>query len=555
MNVAKLVSPGISAGEEWAVTASAQGSFLPAGTGPLVRLALRRDRMLIPAWVVGFAIVAGFSAAATMELYPDVASRITFAETSNATAGLVAMYGRIYDPSSLGAVSLLKLSGFGAALVALLMVVIVVRHTRAEEEAGRLELLGATSVARSAPLAAATIVAVGTNGLLALMTAAGLMAAGLPVAGSLLFGLSWAASGMVFASVAAVTAQLVRSPRAATGLGVAMVGLAYLVRAAGDVRDSLWLSLLSPVGWSQQVRAYAGNRVWPLGISFAATLVLLAIAFRLRAGRDLTAGVLPERAAPARPAAVGSPLGLAWALQRGAFVAWLAGFVFFGMAMGSFVNSVSELLDNPAARDLFAKLGGVTGLADSFLAAELAIMGMIAAAFGLAALGHLRTEESSGRAELVLATPTSRVRFAGSHILLAVLGVVLLLLVTGLATGAVYGRTISDPGQIMRVGMSALAQAPAALVFLGVYVALFGWLPRATPAAWAVLIAGLVIGEFGRLFELPGWVLDLSPFTHSPRLPGGEFSVTAFLALTLIAGVLIWAGMVGWRRRDEVPAD
>lgn len=168
--VAKVISAGDSSGTDPAVAASAQGSFWPAGTGALVRLALRRDRLLIPAWVTGFAVVAGFFAAATMELYPDAASRITFAEVSNATTGLVAMYGRIYDPGSLGAISLLKLSGFGAALVALLMVVIVVRHTRSEEEAGRLELLGAASVASSAPLAAAAIVAVGTNGLWALLT-------------------------------------------------------------------------------------------------------------------------------------------------------------------------------------------------------------------------------------------------------------------------------------------------------------------------------------------------------------------------------------------------
>lgn len=551
--VAKVISAGMSSGTDPAVATRARGSFWPAGTGALVHLALRRDRILIPAWVTGFAVVAGFSAAATMELYPDAASRITFAEVSNATTGLVAMYGRIYDPGSLGAISLLKLSGFGAALVALLMVVIVVRHTRSEEEAGRLELLGAASVARSAPLAAAAIVAVGTNGLLALLTASGLIAAGLPMGGSLLFGLSWAASGMVFAAVAAVTAQLVRSPRAATGLGVTLVGLAYLVRAAGDARNSLWLALLSPVGWSQQVRAYAGNRLWPLGIALAATVVLFAVAFRLRARRDLAAGILPERSGSARATAVGSPLGLAWVLQRGAFAAWLAGFVFVGMVLGSLVNTVSDLLDNPAAVALFEKLGGVSGLADAFLATELAIMGMAAAAFGVAALGHLRSEESAGRAELVLATPTSRERWALGHVLLAATGVVLLLLLTGLATGAVYGKSIGDYGQIWRVGLAALAHVPAGLVFLGVYVALFGWLPRATPAAWAFLIAGLVIGEFGPLFELPGWLMDLSPFSHSPRLPGGQFSLVSVSALLVLAAVLAWAGMAGWRRRDEVP--
>jgi ABC-2 type transport system permease protein len=133
------------------------------GTGSLVRLALRRDRVLLPVWIAVLVVSAAGTAAATISVYPTVADRVRFAGLVNGTSSLVALYGRIYDTSSLGEVSLFKMGGLGAALVAVLTLLTVVRHTRAEEEAGRLELLGATAIGRHAALAAALVVAVGVS--------------------------------------------------------------------------------------------------------------------------------------------------------------------------------------------------------------------------------------------------------------------------------------------------------------------------------------------------------------------------------------------------------
>src|SRR5437867_2764366 len=112
-----------------------------AGTGALARLALRRDRVLLPVWLAVFVGIAGSSASATIDLYPTEASRVQAAEAVNRTQSLVALYGRVYDPTSLGALALVKLGGLGAVFVAVLAIVVTVRHTRAEEETGRLELV------------------------------------------------------------------------------------------------------------------------------------------------------------------------------------------------------------------------------------------------------------------------------------------------------------------------------------------------------------------------------------------------------------------------------
>lgn len=522
------------------------------GTGPLIRLALRRDRILLPAWIVGFAVIAGFSASATKELYPSQASRLAAASSVNATAALVAMYGRIYDPTSLGALSLFKMTAFGAAIVAILMVVVVVRHTRAEEETGRLELVGSAVVGRSAPLAAALLVGSGACLLLGLFTALALIGAGLPVAGSLAFGAAWAAVGMVFAAVAGVFAQLTSSARVATGLGVLGVGTAYVVRAVGDVQDATAVAMLSPFAWGQQVRAYAGDRFAMLAVPVLAIFVLMPLAFTLRARRDLGAGMLAERAGPAANPWPRGDLALAWRLQRGMLLSWLVGFAVLGLVFGSIAHQVGGLLNNPQVEQILKQIGGLKGLTDAFLAAEMAILATAASAYGLAALGRLRTEEASGHTEDLLATALSRVRWAGGHVAIGLAGVTALLLVVGLSAGAGHAVAVGDASQIPRIAIAALAHAPSAWVLVGIAVALFGWAPRAAPAAWGFLVAFIVLGEFGILLGFPGWLLDLSPFSHAPMLPGGHVDPVPLVALTVVTIALVGAGMYRWRKRDLV---
>ncbi len=70
------------------------------------------------------------------------------------------------------------------------------------------------------------------------------------------------------------------------------------------------------------------------------------------------------------------------------------------------------------------------------------------------------------------------------------------------------------------------------------------------PAVWALFVVALVLGEFGPLWDLPQWLMDASPFVHSPRLPAVDSSTTGLLPLTTVAVVLVVTGLLGWRRRD-----
>jgi ABC-2 type transport system permease protein len=225
-------------------------------------------------------------------------------------------------------------------------------------------------------------------------------------------------------------------------------------------------------------------------------------------------------------------------------------FLLFGVVIGSLVSNVGELLSSPNAQDLIKMLGGREALKDAFLAAEISIMGVLAAAFGVSAANHLRSEESAGHTEALLGTATTRVRWASSHFGFALAGVTLLLLLAGVSIGVGAAVAVDDPALVGRSTVAALAQIPAAWVMTSVALVVFGWAPRLAGAAWGVLLALVALGEFGVLWGAPEWLMDLSPFRHSPLLPVDSGAVPALVALVLAAAALAALGYAGWRRRD-----
>ena len=390
------------------------------GVWELVRLALRRDRVMIPAWVLGLGAAVAVTASSYVELYSDEASRRDVVATLGSTPATLALYGRIYD-DTVGALVAWRLGGIALALAGLMSILIVVRHTRADEETGRAELVGAGVVGRHAPLAAALAVAGIADAALAVVVILGVLATGLGFTGALALGLTFALVGFAFAAVAAVAAQLSESARAANGIAVAVLGGAFMVRAVGDAGPH-WLSWLSPLGWGQQVRAFAGDRWWVLLLLLAFAALLVGAAVRLAAARDLGAGILPPRPGPAR-GSLASPLALAWRLQRGALAGWAAGFLILGAAFGSIAQDIADVIgDSPDVIDAVQRLGGGQDLVDAYLASTLQILALIAAGYSIQATLRLRGEETSGRAEPLLATAVSRVRWALGHAFVALAG-------------------------------------------------------------------------------------------------------------------------------------
>ncbi len=229
-----------------------------AGLGQLLRLAWRRDRVIVPASVLGLVLLSVGSAQATLALFPTDASAAEGLAGIVSNPAVVAMYGPI-SAASADALAVFKTVMMGAVLTSILGLVVVRRHTRTEEEEGRLELVGAGAVGRWAPLAAGLVVAVAAVVLASGLSTVGLVALGMDPTGSVAFGVAWATAGLAQVGVTALAVQLASTTRGAGGLAFGALGVFYVVRAAADSVDSgvvHALGWLSPLGWAGRVEPY-----------------------------------------------------------------------------------------------------------------------------------------------------------------------------------------------------------------------------------------------------------------------------------------------------------
>ena len=523
-----------------------------AGTGQLIRLIIRRDRIRLLVWIAALAVTVISTAQAFQGLYPNPADLAKFAAGVRGNPAFTAMIGPAYNLETIGGITTWRISGIAAVLASLMAMFHISRHTRAEEESGRSDLLQATTVGRYAGPAAALITILAAQLVLGGVIAAGLIGLGLATAGSVALAAAITLAGWAFAGLTLFAAQLVENSRTVTGIAGAALGTAFILRAAGDVGDGT-LSWLSPIGWAQAVRPFADERWWVLGLPLGFGLFLIGVAFALARRRDVGAGLVQPR--PGRADAtrgLSGTLGLAVRLQRGSVIGWSIGAMVGGLAIGAVADSVGDLLDSsPELREYFARLGGGSAIIeDLYLGATMAIFGLLAAAYGVSGALRLRSEETGVRAEPILAAPVARVRWVASHLVVVMTGIVVVLAAGGLGAGLTHAARTNDPGQILRLLGAGLVYAPAAWILAGLAIALFGLAPRWVGIAWAALVFCLLIGQLGPILQLDEWVLDASPFGHIPQLPAADLTATPLLVLTAVAAALIATGLTTFQRRD-----
>ena len=534
------------------------------GTLALVRLALRRDRIQLPIWILGLTLMFAANAASIAGVY-DTGAELAAQARLEATNAVSLLFNGPALGATLGAVITVETSFLIIVLVPLMSSMAVIRHTRQNEETGRAELIGATVVGRHASLTAALIVAIGANVVLSALFTAVLLSNDLPLSGALLTGLASAGAGISFAAVAAVTAQIAEGSRAANGLAAATLGVAFILRGIGDTLGqvsadgvkaiSAWPSWLSPLGWVQQLRPFDQDRWWVLALPAVLFVLLVRAAFTLTNHRDFGTGMLPIRPGPAAAApSLLSPLGLAWRLQRGVLISWAAGIAIFGVTIGMIADAADEIFSaSEQVRDALNQLGGGAALTDTFFAAMMSLFGIGVAGYTVQSLLRMRAEESSGHLETVLATSVSRPAWMASHITCAVAGTVGLLALAGVSTGVGYGLVTGGFGDFWRITGAAAVQMPAALALAGFVVAAFGLLPRyAVALSWAGLVVCLVLGQIGQLLRLPQAVLNLSPFGHIPAAPAVEVTAAPIVSLLAVTAVLAAIGVASLRRRDVI---
>lgn len=522
------------------------------GTRALLRLILRRDWLLLAVCVVLPALIAAATVVAFNELLPTAESLDAFIFDAANIPGEVALLGHIYAPTLAGLVAW-RCGGFSAVLVGLGSALFVVRHTRTPEAAGRFELLGATVVGRQAALSASMLLTLGANLVIAALVAGVLIGYGLPVAGSVAFGLSVAAVGVTFAAVAAVAAQLTENASTAKGIATAILGLSYLLRAAGDVGEPSVLTWLSPIGWMQQIRPFADERWWIFALFAGVVTLLAATAFALSSRRDVGSGLLQPRSGPsAASPRLRGPVSLAFRLHSRSLLVWAAGFAVLGAVIGDLAKTGAEQFTaSPQLMNLLARLGGSSGVSDGFLTLFVLIMVEVAAVYAIMSTLQMQSEETEARVDHVLATSVSRLRWAASYVLLTAVGSVIVLAAFSVPAGLTYGLSTGDVGyELPRVFAAAMAYLPAILVMAGIAMALYGLIPRLTFLSWGALLGVVVIELLGELLQIGQSIQDVSPFTHVPKVLVSEFSAIPLILLIVVALVLTVMGLIGFQRRS-----
>jgi ABC-2 type transport system permease protein len=529
------------------------------GTGRLLRLALRRDRVVLCLWLLALAVFLLGTTHMSVVGLPTHREAVTKTRFMAANPGMRLM--SLSSGASVGAYAMSRSYLTVAVLAAVMSVLCVVRHSRQNEETGRDELLRCGVVGPAAGVSAAALLAVGADLALAPLLGLAMIANGQPAAGSFAAGAAVAAVGIVFAGVAALAAQLSASARGANGLGLAGVAVAFALAgvggmlgrtdASGLVAYGAWPIWLSPLGWGFELRPFGGDHWWVLALPAACAAVFIAVAVGCAARRDLGRGLLAERAgrATASPRLRGT-FGLAFRLQRNAFVAWLVTAVGFGLIFGSVSGSARTMTG--AMRDWYLRMGGTDHLLDAFFTSMIELAAMLAAISAVQVLLRLREEESRGRLEPLLAAAVSRPRWAASQLAVAALGAVAVLIgfavAMALAAGAVVGDT---PHLLAELTGAALLQLPAVLAVAGAVVAVFAlWPRRAVVVSWLLVGAAILASPvFGASLRLPRWVVELSPFAHQ-KAPAASVGVAALVVLLGLAALAAAGGLAAFRRRD-----
>ncbi len=528
----------------------------------LLRQRARRDRWQLIIWIAGTGLLALVSASAVAQTYGDYAGRVSILRLAIANPAILMLRGTPRG-AGLDAFVFFEIFTFLALLAGLMSTFLAVRHSRAEEESGRAEMVSATPAARMTPTVATLIHGVLANVLLGVVVALAFIVGHLDADGSFVTGAAVAATGVAFLAVGLLAAQFMRTSRGANGTAAAVVGLAYVLRGLGDalgtpVADGTqmspaWPSWLSPIGWGQQSAAYTANNAAPMLLNIVLAAVCLLAVFGLQAHRDSGASLLAGRTGRINArSGLSGPFALGWRLQLPSILGWCLGGAFAGLFAGTLSKLVEQAGSaNPTVSTVLHDMVQGGGSMDQVLISVMfSLIGILAAACAAQTIIRMRQEETAGTAELILASPVSRTRWFRDYLLLGLSAIVLVLLsgavVSGLSALAVGG----SPARIGDSFAAAAAQLPAALVYLGVLALLFVVLPGLTISlAWISIGIGVFLGFFGGLIGVPQWARDISPFTHTP-VPSSAADYSGAVWMLVVAVAATAFAVAAMRRRE-----
>lgn len=525
-----------------------------AGTRPLLLVSLHQDARNIAPWVAGITVLSASSVLAYTWIFTDPAQRRQLAATLGTNPALSLIFGHARNLSVADGFNAWRAGMLGALFAGVMAILIVVRNSRANEDSGQAELIASGVIARRSRLAVAVLMAVIASVAAGIVCFLVTVACGGGVTSTLILSSTFAASGLMFAGISAVAAQVGADARTASTLAIGALGVLFMLRGYVDASGAGdWATWLTPFGWLEATQPATDNNPWPLLLCLTFAIVLVLAAFILQERRDFGQGVLAQRAGPATAGLAGNVWGLAVKLNRGALISWLIGFAALGLIFGNLATAIGDLVaHNPAFRAILAS--GATDAAHltfAFLATILQIIAIIASVMGVQIVMRVYSEEIDYRVEPLLAGSLRRVTYLASNALIALLGVALALLVAGTTLGLVAAARDSTISMTDVVWQSVVT-IPAVWALVGLALAAVGAAPRLRMVAWLGIVATFGITILGPTFKLPEWALNFSPLHHVPIViaPAPDWAGLAWVSA--FAAAFLAIGFAGYARRDIV---
>jgi len=510
----------------------------------------RRERITTPLWILSIVSSLLFFTALYPTLIPTNKEALALALTMQNPA-MVAMMGPIYglDAISQAIVMSQETLLWYLIAIAVMNIFLVTRHTRTDEELGRVELLLARPIASKTPTIAPILFALIVNTVISILGIIGLLIVdleGTTFSGAFTFGVAIGNTGFFFAALTLLLAQLFATSTGVLTASLSFLGVSYIIRAFGDLQESS-LTLFSPFGLALKVRAFYTNDLWPIPILLLQAVVLIALALLFNHVRDHGAGIVPQRASRIHaPKSLLTPLGFAWRLGRSVTIAWGCALFILGLSYGSVIGELETFVQSNELMRTIILQDGPDTLTDGYVALIFALMSMVAGIPVMLSALRIRKEELRARSELIFARPTDRIGVYLPFLFIAFIESILmtLLLTLGLVLGSHNTLAL---GEMICYGFAYL---PAIWLLGGIATFLVGMLPSLTSTVWILFAFFFTISYVKQITPIPSWLSALNPFELVPRVPIEPFKAKPLVALTIMAALLVAGGLYRFEKRD-----
>lgn len=496
------------------------------------------------------------------KLYTTPASREKFAATFANNIGINAILGKPHAVNTVGGYTAWNGIGIVVIVLSIWTLLLATKYLRGEEDNNRTEMVLSSRLDLK-NYTISTLAGLGLS-LLVLFVALiiGFMVigadkqVGFSAVAAAYFALSCISAGVMFLAVGALTSQIMPTRTRASSLGALIFGVAFLIRAAGDVSSHSWLIDLSPLGWIEKLQPLANTQpLWFIPIVLFSLIVSL-LALKIASQRDLGDSILADSGAAAdHYGLLNSLYGLSFRLSRMTLLSWGAALFVLALFYGVLTKSASQALNQSASvHKAFSKLANTqdVAIATVFLGIAFFLYMVVLMCFATNAMSKVRDEEANQALDNVLVRPQSRISWLLSRISYIVLALIILAVVASLGSyiGTATQHLSLSFSSILLAGFNTIAPA---IFSLGFCMMVLGFIPRLTSVlgyalvGWCFLVQMLASG-----LNLNHWILDSNLLYHINFAPAVHANWTSNIIITCIGLLLAGIGMMRFNRRDLV---